>query len=362
MSNTQISIFDKETYKPKSDFTVTEFCSGIGGFRLGLEAIGGKIVLSSEIDKYAIQTYKHWFNEDSEGNLFDYKTNEIPDHDILTAGFPCQPFSVAGVVSNKYWDKKKPENLKKKSGFEYTDQKEGGDQGQVFNGLLKIIKVKRPKAIILENVRGLLSHDSGNTWKVIQEQLKKAQYDIHFKIIDAVHWVPQHRRRVFIVGFDKKQFDTNKVDFFSFPLEPRTELNIGNILQKRVKDKYTLKDGTWNSLQTIRERNRNMPKGQKKGFGYSIVDRTGVSRTLTKRYFKDGAEILIEQKNKNPRRLTPLEALRLMGFDQIEGRYKNTDEIFVVSDSQAFRQLGNAVVPHVVEAVGREVLRTIENN
>ena len=362
MSNTQTSIFDKETYKPKSSFTVTEFCSGIGGFRLGLEAIGGKVVLSSEIDKYAIQTYKHWFNEDSEGNLFDYKSSDVPDHDVLTAGFPCQPFSVAGVVSNKHWDKTKPENLKKKSGFQYTDQKEGGDQGQVFNGLLKIIKGKRPKAIMLENVRGLLSHDKGNTWEVIQEELKKAQYDIHFKVIDAVHWVPQHRRRVFIVGFDKKQFDTNKVDFFSFPTEPTTELKIGSILQKRVKEKYTLKDGTWNSLQTIKERNRNMPKGQKKGFGYSIVDREGPSRTLTKRYFKDGAEILIEQKNKNPRRLTPLEALRLMGFDQIEGRYNNTDEIFVVSDSQAFRQLGNAVVPHVVEAVGREVLRTIENN
>ena len=118
MSNTQTSIFDKETYKPKSSFTITEFCSGIGGFRLGLEAIGGKIVLSSEIDKYAIQTYKHWFNEDSEGNLFDYKSSDIPDHDILTAGFPCQPFSVAGVVSNKHWDKTKPENLKKKSGFQ----------------------------------------------------------------------------------------------------------------------------------------------------------------------------------------------------------------------------------------------------
>ena len=131
---------------------------------------------------------------------------------------------------------------------------------------------------------------------------------------------------------------------------------------KKGYKKYTLKDGTWNSLQTIRERNRNLPKGQKKGFGYSIVDREGPSRTLTKRYFKDGAEILIEQKNKNPRRLTPLEAIRLMGFDQIENQFDNTDEIFVVSDSQAFRQLGNAVVPHVVEAVGREVLRTIENN
>lgn len=362
MSINQISIFDKEIYKPKYSFTVTEFCSGIGGFRLGLEAIGGKVVLSSEIDKYAIQTYKHWFNENSEGNLFDYKTNEIPDHDILTAGFPCQPFSVAGVVSNQHWDKTKPERLKKKSGFEYTDQKEGGNQGQVFNGLLKIIKGKRPKAIILENVRGLLSHDKGNTWSIIQEELKKAHYDIHFKVIDAVHWVPQHRKRIFIVGFDKKQFDTNKADFFSFPIEPTTDQKIGNILQKRVEDKFTLKDGTWNSLQTIRERNRNLPKGQKKGFGYSIVNREGPSRTLTKRYFKDGAEILIEQKNMNPRRLTPIEGLRLMGFEQIEKRYKDPEEIFVVSDSQAFRQLGNAVVPHVVEAVGREVLRTIEIN
>lgn len=362
MSSSQVSIFDKEIYKPKSSFTVTEFCSGIGGFRLGLEAIGGKIVLSSEIDKFAIQTYQHWFNENSTGNLFEFKPNEIPNHDILTAGFPCQPFSVAGVVSNKHWDKTKPENLKKKSGFQYTDQKEGGDQGQVFNGLLKIIKRKRPKAIMLENVRGLLSHDKGNTWKVIQEELKKAQYDIHFKVIDAVHWVPQHRRRIFIVGFDKKQFDTNKVDFFTFPKEPLTDLKIGSILQKRVKEKYTLKDGTWNSLQTIRERNRNMPKGQKKGFGYSIVDREGPSRTLTKRYFKDGAEILIEQNNKNPRRLTPLEGLRLMGFDEIESQFQNKEQIFTVSDSQAFRQLGNAVVPYVVEVVGREVLRTIENN
>ena len=362
MSNTQISIFDKETYKPKSSFSATEFCSGIGGFRLGLEAIGGKIVLSSEIDKYAIQTYKHWFNEDSEGNLFDYKSSDIPDHDILTAGFPCQPFSVAGVVSNKHWDKTKPENLKKKSGFQYTDQKEGGDQGQVFNGLLKIIKRNRPKAIILENVRGLLSHDKGNTWQVIQEELKKAQYDIHFKVIDAVHWVPQHRRRIFIVGFDKKQIDTKQEGYFVFPSEPITELRIGDILQKRVQDKYTLRDGTWNSLQTIRARNRSLPKGKKKGFGFSLVDRDGPSRTLTKRYFKDGAEILIEQKNKNPRRLTPLEGLRLMGFNKIEKKYKDSKEIFTVSDSQAFRQLGNAVVPGVVEAVGREVLRTLENN
>ena len=358
--NIQKSIFEK--YVPKNPFTVTEFCSGIGGFRLGLETLGGKIVLSSEIDKYAIQTYKHWFNEDSEGDLFNYKARDIPNHDILTAGFPCQPFSVAGVVSNKHWDKTKPENLKKKSGFEYTDQKEGGDQGQVFNGLLKIIKSKRPKAIILENVRGLTSHDKGNTWNIIQEELKKAQYDIHFKVIDAVHWVPQHRRRIFIVGFDKKQFDTKKSDFFYFPVEQTGENKIKSILQKRVEEKYTLKDGTWNSLQTIKERNRSLPKDKKKGFGYSIVDRNGPSRTLTKRYFKDGAEILIEQKDKNPRRLTPLEGLRLMGFGEIEKKFNDPKKIFTVSDSQAFRQLGNAVVPQVVEAVGREVLRTLENN
>ena len=133
-------------------------------------------------------------------------------------------------------------------------------------------------------------------------------------------------------------------------------------MQKRVQDKYTLRDGTWNSLQTIKARNRALPKGQKKGFGFSLVDRDGPSRTLTKRYFKDGSEVLIEQKNKNPRRLTPLEALRLMGFDRIEKQFKDPKEIFSVSDSQAFRQLGNAVVPGVVEAVGREVLRTLENN
>ena len=226
---------------------------------------------------------------------------------------------------------------------------------------MRCIGVK-PKAIILENVRGLTSHDKGNTWNIIQEELKKAQYDIHFEVIDAVHWVPQHRKRIFIVGFDKKQFDTKKSDFFNFPVEQTGENKIKSILQKRVEEKYTLKDGTWNSLQTIKERNKSLPKDKKKGFGYSIVDRNGPSRTLTKRYFKDGAEILIEQKDKNPRRLTPLEGLRLMGFGEIEKKFNDPKKIFTVSDSQAFRQLGNAVVPQVVEAVGREVLRTLENN
>ena len=362
MSNTQISIFDKEIYKPKASFTVTEFCSGIGGFRLGLEAIGGKIVLSSEIDKYAIQTYKHWFNEDSAGDLFNFSPKDIPHHDVLTSGFPCQPFSVAGVVSNRHWDKTKAKDQKKGTGFKYNDSAEGGDQGQIFYGLLNIIKKKRPRAIILENVRGLISHDKGRTWAIIQEELKKTNYDIRFKVIDAVHWVPQHRRRIFIIGFDKKQVNTQQEDYFVFPTEPVTELRISDILQKRVQDKYTLRDGTWNSLQTIRSRNMALPKGQKKGFGFSLVDRNGPSRTLTKRYFKDGAEILIEQKNKNPRRLSPLEGLRLMGFDHIEKQFMDPKEIFVVSDSQAFRQLGNAVVPNVVEAVGREVLRTLENS
>ena len=360
--NRQQSIFDKDQYKPKSSFTFTEFCSGIGGFRIGLEGIGGKTLLSSEIDKYAIQTYKHWFNEDSEGDLFNFNPKDIPHHDILTAGFPCQPFSVAGVVSNRHWDKTKAKDQKKGTGFKYNDNAEGGDQGQIFYGLLDIIKKKRPRATILENVRGLISHDKGRTWEIIQEELKKANYDIRFKVIDAVHWVPQHRRRIFIIGFDKKQVNTTQEDYFVFPTEPVTELRIGDILQKRVQDKYTLRDGTWNSLQTIKARNRALPKGQKKGFGFSLVDRDGPSRTLTKRYFKDGAEVLIEQRNKNPRRLTPLEGLRLMGFDHIEKQFKDPKEIFSVSDSQAFRQLGNAVVPGVVEAVGREVLRTLENN
>lgn len=360
--NRRQSTFDKGQYTPKKAFTFTEFCSGIGGFRIGLEGIGGKTLLSSEIDKYAIQTYKHWFNEDSAGDLFSFSPKDIPHHDILTSGFPCQPFSVAGVVSNRHWDKTKAKDQKKGTGFKYNDSAEGGDQGQIFYGLLNIIKKKRPRAIILENVRGLISHDKGRTWAIIQEELKKTNYDIRFKVIDAVHWVPQHRRRIFIIGFDKKQVNTQQEDYFVFPTEPATELRIGDILQKRVQDKYTLRDGTWNSLQTIRSRNRALPKGQKKGFGFSLVDRNGPSRTLTKRYFKDGAEILIEQKNKNPRRLSPLEGLRLMGFDHIEKKFKDPKEIFVVSDSQAFRQLGNAVVPNVVEAVGREVLRTLENN
>ena len=146
--NRQQSIFDKDNYTPTKPFSFTEYCSGIGGFRIGLESIGGKTLLSSEIDKYAIQTYKHWFNEDSEGDLFNFSIKDIPHHDILTAGFPCQPFSVAGVVSNRHWDKTKTKDQKKGTGFEYTDNAEGGEQGQIFYGLLNIIKKKRPKAII----------------------------------------------------------------------------------------------------------------------------------------------------------------------------------------------------------------------
>jgi DNA (cytosine-5)-methyltransferase 1 len=333
----QIELFDSvpatERPKPASGtqvpFTFCDLFAGVGGIRLGLEAVGGNCVFSCEYDKFAQRTYRAWFGELPHGDIRDLDLATMPDHDVLAAGFPCQPFSIAGVS--------KKNSLGRKHGF--LDQ----TQGTLFFHLAKIIETKRPPVILLENVKNLMSHDKGKTWQVIQDTLDKLDYETHFQVINAADFVPQHRKRVFIVGFDRKLFKGKSgFEFAPTPEGPKPKFK--DILGDAPDPKYTLTDKLWNYLQKYAERHRK--KGN--GFGFGMTDLEGVSRTLSARYYKDGSEVLIPNgPNKNPRRLTPREAARLMGFpDHLE---------IVVSDTQAYKQFGNAVVPPVAESVGRQI-------
>ncbi|MDA8563087.1 DNA (cytosine-5-)-methyltransferase [Mariniblastus sp.] len=316
-------------------FTFCDLFAGIGGIRLGLEAVGGDCVFSCEYDKYAQKTYQAWHGEMPHGDIRDLDLSEFPDHDVLAAGFPCQPFSIAGVS--------KKNSLGRKHGF--LDK----TQGTLFFHLATIIEVKRPPVIMLENVKNLMSHDKGKTWQVIQDTLDKLDYEIHFQVIDAADYVPQHRKRVFIVGFDRKIFKGRSG--FQFAASPNgNKPKFRDILTDDPAPKYTLTDKLWNYLQEYAERHRR--KGN--GFGFGMTDLDGVSRTLSARYYKDGSEVLIPNgPSKNPRRLTPREAARLMGFpDHLE---------IVCSDTQAYKQFGNAVVPPVAKSVGRQIVQVFAN-
>jgi len=311
-------------------FKFIDLFAGIGGFRIALERLGGQCVFSSEWDKFSQKTYTSWFGETPSGDITKIKPKDIPDHDILAAGFPCQPFSIAGVS--------KKNSLGQKHGFKDKTQ------GTLFFNLATIIEIKRPPILILENVKNLISHDKGKTWQVIKETLEDLNYHIFYKVIDAAGWVPQHRERIIIVGFDKLVF-TEKPDF-KFP-ESTEEHQLISILEENPDEKYTLSDHLWNYLQEYAQKHKKLGNG----FGYGIADPNGISRTLSARYHKDGSEILLEQDGKNPRRLTPRECARLMGFPD--------DYPIVVSDTQAYRQFGNAVCPLVVEAVGKKVLEVV---
>lgn len=316
-------------------FTFIDLFAGIGGMRLAFENAGGKCVFSSEWNKYANQTYHANFGEEPEGDITKIKAAEIPDHDILVGGFPCQPFSIAGVSKKR--------SLNRPDGF--ADE----TQGTLFFDIVRILKEKSPRAFLLENVKNLASHDGGRTFKTILRILRgHLNYDIHFKVIDASSVVPQHRERVFIVGFKKPMN-------FRFPKILETRPNLNEILEKKPDRKYTLTDGVWNALQ--RHAKRSKERGN--GFGYGMVDPSTdpekVTRTLSARYYKDGSEILIKQKrNKNPRRLTPRECARLMGFS-------DTFKI-VVSDTQAYRQFGNALVVPLVTEIAKAVVKCMKEN
>jgi DNA (cytosine-5)-methyltransferase 1 len=311
-------------------FTFIDLFAGIGGFRLALDNLGGNCVFSSEWDKYSQKTYKAWFGETPEGDIRTIKPVDIPDHDVLAAGFPCQPFSIAGVSKKK--------SLGRAHGFKCATQ------GTLFFNIASILEMKRPPAAILENVKNLQSHDKGRTWDTIKETLEDLDYAVFSKVIDAAPWVPQHRERVYIVCFDRRLFGENPP--FKFPEAPEeTRPKVRDILEKSPDSKYTLSNHLWNYL--IEYARRHKAKGN--GFGYGLADLDGVARTLSARYFKDGSEILIPQPRKSPRRLTPRECARLMGFDE--------SLPIVVSDTQAYRQFGNAVVPKVATAVCREILK-----
>lgn len=320
------------TPKPARKFTFIDLFAGIGGMRIGMEQADMECVFSSEWDKYSQITYKHWFGEQPHGDINDIQPSEIPDHDVLTAGFPCQPFSIAGVT--------KKNALGRAHGF--LDK----TQGTLFFNIARILEVKRPKAFLLENVKNLKSHDKGKTWHVIRSTLTDLGYAVFDRVIDAAYWVPQHRERVFIVGFDKAVFGSDPP--FEFPTPPnKPELTLKGVLDRKPPAKYTLTDHLWEYLQNYAK--KHAAKGN--GFGFGLADLRGVTRTMSARYYKDGAEILIPQRGKNPRRLTPNEAKRLMGFPD---RFR-----VIVSDLQAYRQFGNAVVPKVVHAVAVEIVRVL---
>jgi len=298
--------------------------------RIPFEKMGGECVFSSEWNKFARETYLANFGEEPAGDITKIKASEIPHHDILLAGFPCQPFSIAGIS--------KKLSLNHPVGF---DDK---TQGTLFHDIVRILKEKHPRAFLLENVKNLEKHNGGNTFRIITESLKNLDYHIKSKVIDAKYLVPQHRERIFIVGFRKK------ADFENFEFseildkKPRLE----KILEKNTDRKYTLTKGVWNALK----RHAQKHKEAGNGFGYSIADVNGISRTLSARYYKDGAEILISQgRGRLPRRLTPGECVRLMGFPD---SFK-----IPVSDNQAYRQFGNSVVMPVVETIARRMTQCL---
>ncbi len=315
-------------------FTFIDLFAGIGGFRSALEKLGGQCRFSCEWDKYSRRTYEAWYGDVPADDIRKLNAADIPDHDVLAAGFPCQPFSIAGVS--------KRQSLGMAHGFECEIQ------GNLFFQLAAIIEARRPAALFLENVKNLKSHDKGRTWQVIRNRLHDLDYWIFDKVIDAAGWVPQHRERVYIVCFDKNAFPERPL--FEFPRTPEgAKPRLLDILESAPDPKYTLTEHLWNYLQRYAEGHR--AKGN--GFGFGLADLTGISRTLSARYYKDGAEVLIPQDGKPPRRLTPLECARLMGFDEKK---------IVVSDTQAYRQFGNAVVPKVVEAIGRQILKAMFEN
>ena len=317
----------------KSQFTFIDLFAGIGGTRLAYENVGGRCVYSNEWNKYSQQTYYANFGEQPEGDITKVDAKTIPDHDILVAGFPCQPFSIAGVS--------KKISLGRKTGFEDKTQ------GTLFFDVCRILKEKRHKAFMLENVKNLKSHDKGRTFKTILESLDELKYKVFFAVLDGQNFVPQHRERIIIVGFDMERYgDDIEFDFDITPVNPKPVMR--DILEKKVDDKYTLSDNLWTYLQNYAAKHR----AAGNGFGYGIAPLDGVSRTISARYHKDGSEILIAQKGKNPRRLTPRECARLQGFPE--------SFVIPVSDTQAYRQFGNSVVVPLIENVAKLIVEKID--
>ncbi len=341
---------NKKTNK-KADFTFIDLFAGIGGIRTGFESAGGKCIFTSEWNEYSQQTYRANFPDNHEivGDITKVEASDIPKHDVLLAGFPCQPFSLAGVS--------KKNSLGREHGF--MDKA----QGTLFFDVLRILKHHRPAAFLLENVKNLKSHNKGDTFATIIGALEnELGYKISYRVIDGKGYVPQHRERIFIVGFrEDTGFDFDNLDFATaekgpilasilhdeaespenqYTLSPaRSGANDSSV----VNQKYTLSDKLWSYLKAYKEKHE--AKGN--GFGYSLNTPADKARTLSARYHKDGSEILIAQEGRNPRRLTPRECARLMGFD----KDRNTQMEIPVSDTRAYQQFGNSVVVPVIKDV-----------
>ena len=330
---------------PYADFKFIDLFAGIGGIRVAFEAIGGECVFTSEWDSYAQRTYMANFGGQApiDGDITKIDASDIPDHDVLLGGFPCQPFSIAGVS--------KKNALGRAHGFEDETQ------GTLFFDVARIIAAKRPKAFMLENVKNLQSHDKGRTFDVIVRTLREELgYQVFHKVIDGAHFVPQHRERIIIVGFrEPVEFDWNMVVLPTKGAHTLAEIihkksdepfldfdgsNYYDHAKHKALEKYTLTDNLWQYLQNYKKKHQ----AAGNGFGFGLVSSTSVTRTLSARYYKDGSEILFDQgKKKNPRRLTPRECARLMGFP-------DTFKI-PVSDTRAYKQFGNSVVVPVMKAV-----------
>jgi DNA (cytosine-5)-methyltransferase 1 len=329
---------------PEADFTFVDLFAGIGGIRMGFEAHGGRCIFTSEWNPYAQKTYLANFPDATHsfvGDITGVDENDIPDHDVLLAGFPCQPFSIAGVS--------------KKNALGHAHGFADETQGTLFFDVARIINAKRPRAFLLENVKNLVSHDKGNTFRVILKCLReKLGYEVHYKVIDGQCFVPQHRERILIVGF-REPTDFSWQDLHLPQEGPR----LGSILhpengtelpeshytigpKAKVDARYTLTPRLWQYLQDYAAKHR----AAGNGFGFGLVDADSVTRTLSARYYKDGSEILVSQgKRRRPRRLTPRECARLMGF---EDTFK-----IPVSDTQAYKQFGNSVIMPVMREVAR---------
>lgn len=325
----------------ENGFTFIDLFAGIGGIRLGFQRAGGRCVFTSEWNAFSQKTYAANFRDAHEinGDITKIEAASIPDHDVLLAGFPCQPFSIAGVS--------KKNSLGRAHGFACETQ------GTLFFDVARIIEEKKPKAFLLENVKNLVSHDKGNTFKVIMKTLQEELgYTVKAKVIDARHFVPQHRERIFIVGFrEDTGFSFDDLDLpsegprMSAILHPENgdeapEPPFTEGPKAKVAEKYNLTPKLWDYLQNYAAKH----KAAGNGFGFGLVDKDSVARTLSARYYKDGSEVLVSRgKGKNPRRLTPRECARLMGYP--EG-WK-----IPVSDTQAYKQFGNSVVVPVITAL-----------
>ena len=296
-------------------FKFIDLFAGIGGMRIPFEKIGGECIFTSEMDKYAQITYKENFGSIPEGDITEIHEKEIPPHDLLLAGFPCQAFSQAG----------------KREGFEDT-------RGTLFFDVARILDFHKPKAFLLENVKGLKNHDQGKTLQTIERVLHRMNYSLFIEVLNAKHFgLPQNRERIFIVGF-------KEMVNFQFPPKTKIKTRLGDILEKDIDIKYTISDKLWKSHKSRKKKAKE--KGY--GFGYSLFnEESEYTSTISARYYKDGSEILIEQQNNNPRMLTPKEASRLQGFPK---NFK-----IPVSNAQAYKQFGNSVPVNVIRAIAKNM-------